>query len=117
MARARGEAYLIALEGAPLWAVEEAYRRVLRGDAAVSQRFMPTPPELRCLVNDISRPARWQAKRLEHLLDAKTNGGESAVNIERGRELMAAIMLQFPEPRKRGMRNPAGVNHSDKGGF
>lgn len=117
VAEVGGEAYLIALEGVPLWALEEAYRRVLRGEAAVNRQFMPKPPELRFLVNEISRPARWQAKRIEHLLEAISDAQENRCSIERFNEIRASVVLELPEARRRHPRNPANVDHSNKAGW
>lgn len=117
VAEVGGEAYLIALEGVPLWALEEAYRRVLRGEAAVSRQFMPKPPELRFLVNEVSRPARWQAKRIEHLLAAAPDAKENRCSVERFNEIRASVVLALPESTRRHPRNPAGVDHSNKVGW
>lgn len=68
---ARAEGYLIALDGVPLFALREAVRLVLSGHAeGISPRFMPTSAELRRLVDELSRPARWHANQLRRLLDA-----------------------------------------------
>lgn len=70
-AKANVRAYALALEGVPAFALDEAARRILRGEAGLKHAFMPTPPQLRDIANEVSRPARWHAVQLRRLLDAE----------------------------------------------
>lgn len=70
-AKANVRAYAMALEEVPAFALEEAVRRVLKGEAGLKGSFMPTPPQLREVANDASRPARWHAVLLRRLLEAE----------------------------------------------
>lgn len=69
-ARAVAKGFLLALEGVPAFALEEAVSRVLRGRAGINPGFMPTAPQLRQIVDDVSRPARWHLVQLQRLLAA-----------------------------------------------
>lgn len=70
-ARARG--YIAALDDLPSWAVSEACRRWLRGDAGDGHNyaFSPTPPVLRRIAESAVVQARVQLDKLEQLLEAK----------------------------------------------
>lgn len=87
-AKARGKGYLIALEGAPAFALEEAYGRLLRGTAGLSSTFMPTAPELRALIDKITLPARAHVTQLRRLLEA-------GVEREISDEERAAVAARF----------------------
>jgi hypothetical protein len=117
MAAANAEAYLIALDGAPAFALEEAAKRVLRGKAGLSRAFVPTAPELRGLVDEISLPARWYALRLRRLLDAEVEREPERPSVDRASQIAAAAIAALPAVTRRRPGNPAGVNHADKGGW
>ena len=71
-AEARGEAYEVAIEDVPAWAVQAGARRWIRGDVApcgdrVNLAFPPSPPQLRALAMDEwakTRGAAWRIRRL-----------------------------------------------------
>lgn len=109
-ARANARAYMLALEGTPAFALEEAMRRVLRGEAGIDRRFMPTPPELRALVDRLSLPARAHRVRLRRLLEADVERRAPAGPRALPPEVQA--FLGSVAPRRRGPGNPAGVDHS-----
>lgn len=74
---ARSEAYEIALEDLPAWAVEAAAKRWIKGDvAALDERpnlsFPPSPPQLRALALDEWAKARAALWRYRRLLGGKT---------------------------------------------
>ena len=116
-AAAAGRAYLIALEGAPRFALQEAVRLVLRGEAGLDMRFMPTPPELRALVDRLSLPARAHRVQLLRLLKARVERGTSAGERERVKDLARSLAASLAaseggKPRRRHPPNPSGVDHS-----
>lgn len=69
---ARSEAYEIALEDVPAWAVEAAAKRWIKGDVSAlidkpNLSFPPSPPQLRALALDEwakARAALWRYRRL-----------------------------------------------------
>lgn len=86
---ARSEAYEIALEDVPAWAVEAAAKRWIKGDVdALGDRpnlsFPPSPPQFRALALDEWAKARAALWRYRRLLDAKT---ERVVPLEDRRPL------------------------------
>lgn len=98
-AEANAESYLIALEGVPAFALDEACRRILqRKVPSLNAKFMPTAPELRALVDEISLPARWHLKELQRLLSAEVERDVSPEERERVaarfREFLAASATQ-----------------------
>lgn len=70
--RARAEAYLVALEGVPPWAIAEAIRRWHRGECGqgYNYRWAPAPAELRQLSKERVRPASETIAHLESVLGA-----------------------------------------------
>ena len=72
VAEARSEAYEIALEDVPTWAVRAAAKRWIKGDVAVlgdrvNLSFPPSPPQFRALAADEwakARAALWRYRRL-----------------------------------------------------
>lgn len=55
-------AYLAALDGYPLWAIEQAVQHFLRGEVAgQSDKFCPRPPELVAAVRAVLRPLHDEA--------------------------------------------------------
>lgn len=69
----RAEAYLTAFGDLPTWAVEEACRRWLRGEAlqGANLAFAPSPPQLRKAALMVMGPATSQRYHLERLLRAE----------------------------------------------
>ncbi len=111
-ASANARAYLIALEGVPAFAVDEAARRILRGEAGIDRRFMPTPPELRALVDRLSLPARAHRVQLRRLLEAQVE--RAAPPGARALPPDVQAWLGEDRTRRRGPSNPSGVDHSRK---
>lgn len=109
-ARANARAYMIALEGVPSFALAEAVRLILRGEAGLDRRFMPTPPELRALVDRLSLRARAHRVQLRRLLEAEVEPTVQAGPRALPPEVQA--FLGSVAPRRRGSGNPAGVDHS-----
>jgi len=86
---ARSEAYEIALEDVPAWAVEAAAKRWIKGDVAIladrpNLAFPPSPPQLRALALDEWAKARAALWRYRRLMDGKT---ERVVPLEDRRPL------------------------------
>lgn len=64
--------YIEALEGFPQWAIEKAYKIVMRGDdKRANNGFMPTPPEFTSLVAGLVQPLREQRRTIHRILEAK----------------------------------------------
>lgn len=59
-------AFRIALEDAPTWAVEEAAKRWMRGEAG-DNGFAPTPPQLRHVVDHLVKVAKGRAIHMRKL--------------------------------------------------
>lgn len=113
--RRRQEGYLIALDGVPAFALDEAYRMILqRRVPEFDPRYMPKGPELRELLDRISRPARYHAVRLRHLLDAKVERPVQRATAEAVAALVQGIAAKMPPSTNRKPKNPANVNHADK---
>ncbi|WP_454917326.1 hypothetical protein [Xanthobacter sediminis] len=109
-ARANARAYMVALEGVPSFALAEAVRLILRGEAGLDRRFMPTPPELRALVDRLSLPARAHRVQLRRLLEAEVEPAVPAGPRALPPEVQAFLGSAAPRSRRRG--NPTGVDHS-----
>lgn len=110
--------FMMALGDLPAFALNEAARRVICGDAGgLSRTFVPTPAEMRALAVEIRGPAKWHAMQLEKLLIASPVSTENKPSPERAREILAQIMVALPEAKTRGLRNPSGVDHSNKAGW
>jgi len=116
-AAAAGRAFLIALEGVPRFALQEAVRLVLRGEAGLDHRFMPAPPELKALVDRISLPARAHRVQLGRLLKARVERTPTPEERQRVKELTANLVASLAPKegervRRRHLPNPSGVDHS-----
>ncbi|MFG1399857.1 hypothetical protein [Roseixanthobacter pseudopolyaromaticivorans] len=117
LAAANAEGFLIALEDAPAFALQEAVRRILKAKSECSKTFVPPAPELRALVDEISLPARWHAVQLRRLLDAEVEREPERPSVDRAAQIAAAAIAALPAVTRRRPGNPAGVNHADKGGW
>ncbi|SCM75386.1 hypothetical protein KL86PLE_20054 [uncultured Pleomorphomonas sp.] len=89
VAKARREAYEIAIEDVPAWTVEAAAKRWLKGEVAtlgdkVNLSFPPSPPQLRALALDEWAKARAALWRYRRLMEGKT---ERVVPLEKRRPL------------------------------
>lgn len=71
---ARGEAYLIALDDVPPWAISETIRRWHKGQCGADHnyRFAPAPAELRECAMKLLEPAIQTMQHLEMVLGATT---------------------------------------------
>lgn len=81
----RTDAYMVALEGAPLWAVEQAaawWLRGEKGDGRENYAFCPTPPQLRHLADKAMHAARVRQQEAARLLWAKPQAPEPAISDE-----------------------------------
>ena len=70
---ARAEAFAMALDDLPAWAVAAACRQWLRGEGGIggeNYAFAPSPPQLRRLAERHARCALGRAITLERLADA-----------------------------------------------
>lgn len=96
--KARGEAYLDALDDVPPWAIAEAIRQWHRGECGPDHnyRFAPAPAELRYAVMQILQPAKQALAHFNALL--------SALTIERAMD-PAPLMTEIPTatPRLRAV--------------
>jgi len=103
-AAARAEGYLMALDGVPLFAIREAVRRVMRGEAGLNPSYMPKAPELRALVDQISLPARAHRVHLRRLAEAKVERTTTPEERARVRDLVEALKasLVAPEDIRKG---------------
>jgi len=105
IAAARAEGYLIALEGVPLFALQEAVKRVLRPTGTVGAKFMPKAPELRALANEISLPARAHHVAMRRLLEATVERAHTGGGRELPPEVVALLASlrggRDPDPKTR----------------
>lgn len=113
--RRRQQGYLLSLDGVPAFALEEAFRRIMqRRVPGFSPKFMPTGPELRDLLDQISSTAREFRGSLHRLLNARV---DDPPRRDGPRELPVEVvkLLTPAEGERRRSRhrpNPVGVNHS-----
>ncbi|MFG1283361.1 hypothetical protein [Xanthobacter autotrophicus] len=113
--RRRQEGFLIALEGVPAFALDEAYRRILQKRAGFDPRFMPRPPELRGLLDQIAEAAFMHRVQLHRLLQAKVEAPRMPAG-PRALPPEVSALLARPEGekvRRRHPQNPSGVDHSE----
>lgn len=94
---ARSEAYMVALEDVPTWAVGAAGKRWARGEVAclgdkVNLSFPPSPPQLRILALDEVAKVRAVGVRCRRLMSAKArkeiDPAQRAATAARIREIM-----------------------------
>lgn len=68
----RNEAYLIAMENVPVWAIEAAYRSwIKREHKEKNYIYAPQPPQLRMIALEKAAPIVAYRRQLESLLNAK----------------------------------------------
>lgn len=80
----------MALEDCPTWAVEEAVRRWITGKLG-PKRFAPTPPELRCAVDEVLTLTKGIAVSLSWLAKAEVVEPPSEGSAERLAKLTAIV--------------------------
>lgn len=118
---ASGEAeaagFVMALSDLPAFALHEAARLIVQGEAGLNRAFAPTPAEMRSVAVAAMSKAKYHAWQLAKLLSAEVIPVEKRASPEQIRELMSTAVLHLPEARRRGIRNPSGVDHSDKGAW
>lgn len=93
--KARGEAYLDALDDVPPWAIAEAVRQWHRGECGPDHnyRFAPAPAELRYAVMQILQPGKQTIAHLTALLGALT--------IEQAMDPAPIALAEIPSSRPR----------------
>ncbi|WP_348929232.1 hypothetical protein [Aquabacter sp. CN5-332] len=96
-AKAKAQAYFIALEGLPAWAVQEACRRWLRGEPGPNKdanfAFAPSAPQLRILADSLTADLRMHRLKMRRILDAKVRvelpEADRARMVQRLRDVIA----------------------------
>ena len=95
-AKAKAQAYFIALEGLPKWAISGACRKWLRGEVEdlkdVNLAFAPSPPQMRRLADTLVRDVAWHAVLIRRLLDAKVLPVRSEVECAAMAARLATIL-------------------------
>jgi len=121
-----GEAFLVALDDVPYWAVDAAIRKFYRHECGLNGRgqpfdyhWRPAPAELRRIALDAMEPFNLQIATLRKLLAAEPLNEFSTEHCERMqgqlRELVKACKLILPRP----MDNSCGyecAGRKDDGG-
>jgi hypothetical protein len=97
-AAARAEGYLMALDGVPLFALREAVKRAMRGEAGLNPSYMPKAPELRALVDRLSLPARAHRVHLRRLLEAEVERTPTPEERARVRDLVENLKASLAAP-------------------
>jgi len=97
-AEARGEAYLMALDDVPAWAVQAAIRRWYRGDCGTSEEnkpydyhWCPAPAELRRISKTESYRVEYRARQLRRILSAEARQEYSDEHCRVMRERIAEL--------------------------
>lgn len=99
-AKARARGYLTALEDLPAWAIAEACRRWLRGDAGEQNyNFSPSPPVLRKIAEQVTNLVRAQRDSLVRLLSAYVIEDPVEYSDEHCTEMRARLQTLF-SPQK-----------------
>lgn len=100
-AEAKGEAYLMALEDLPAWALQAAIRRWYRKESGLDDRgrpfdyrWMPDPSTLRGLVIREIWPVKERADHMRVVLDAMPFV-DSAADLEKGRLAMRGLLQKL----------------------
>lgn len=96
-ARARARGYITALEDLPPWAIADACRKWLRGEAGEDQNynFAPSPPVLRKLAEESARVVDVQITQLDRLLAAKVVDDEPEFTDEHCSEMRGRLNELF----------------------
>lgn len=113
--RRRQEGFLIALEGVPSFALDEACRLILQKKAGFDPRYMPKAPELRGLLDRITANAAAHRVQLYRLLQAKVDAPRMPSGPRVLPPEVSALLAQFEgeKVRRRHPPNPSGVDHSE----
>lgn len=102
-AKARARGYITALEDLPAWAIAEACRRWLRGEAGdQNYNFAPAPPILRKIAESVTSVVDNQLSVLERLLSAKIVEDPeefSAEHCENMRGRLAEVFREVGKPK------------------
>jgi hypothetical protein len=102
-ARARARGYITALEDLPAWAIAEACRCWLRGEAGEhNYNFAPAPPILRKIAESMASRVDTQMAMLERLLSAKIVEDPqefSAEHCETMRGRLAEVFREVAKPK------------------
>lgn len=94
--KARANAYLVALDDLPPWAIAEAIRKWHRGEGGgrdSNYRFAPAPAEMRFAVMQILQPAKQTIAHLEAVL--------TALPIDRAMDPSPISLSEIPTSRPR----------------
>lgn len=84
------QAYEMACEDIPTWAVEEAARRWMKGKCG-PQRFAPSPPELRIAADTVIAITNGKIASLRRLAKCEVETIPTAAQAERMKLLSAEI--------------------------
>jgi hypothetical protein len=101
------EGYYEALDGIPAWAVGDARRKILRGDADrsiradLNLRYPPTPPQLALQCRAVLAPIRLELARLQRIREAIANLEEvevKSLKVRSGLDQLAASFTREKAP-------------------
>lgn len=100
-AKARARGYIIALEDLPPWAIADACRRWLRGDAGEhNYNFAPSPPILRKVAESAVGIVDSQIAALDRLLTAKVVDDPEEFSAEHCEKMREKLVLVFKDAAK-----------------
>lgn len=91
------QAYSMAIEEVPTWAVEEAARLWISGKCG-PQRFAPSPPELRCTSDRVVRVTEGKIACLRKLAKIEVISEPSPENRARAEAFVASLALTAMSP-------------------
>jgi hypothetical protein len=95
-ARARARGYITALEDLPAWAIADACRKWLRGEAGEQNyNFAPSPPVLRRIAEESASGVDHQIVQFERLLLAKVIEDEPEFTDEHCAEMRGRLTELF----------------------
>lgn len=94
------EAYGMAMEECPTWAIEEAVRRWITGKCG-DKHWAPSPPELRCAADEVILLARGRAAVLRTLAKAEVAAPPTPEALDRARQFAEMIKAR-PIPQDEG---------------
>jgi hypothetical protein len=101
----RADGYMIALEGLPLWAVEQAatwWLRGERGDGRENYNFAPSPPQLRLLAEKATLAARSRRYEAVKALQAREQREPDPVMQARVGEMLTGLAGKLRTARADG---------------